>query len=249
MKIIRRFVFICHLLIPFTLVAQTHDAIEADLLKSFKKIDGSNQDNSEANEIFAKKLKYYTEIYPFTIGQDFTTLKAANLDISSSADGLFRIYSWDTWTGGTMHFFENVFQYKSGKKINSILDTPKGEGDNRPNYHKVYTFENDGKTYYLSIFTFIESSRYYGEGIQVFDIESGHLNNDVRIIKTKSGLHSQLSYEYDFGSVIDGKVRPSINFDSITKKIQIPVVVSNGRVTHDFIVYKFNGQYFERVKN
>jgi hypothetical protein len=249
MKILRLFVSIYCLLIPITNVAQTPTTIETDLLKSFKTIDYRSQDNGKANEIFAKKLKYYTEKYPFTINQDFTALKAAHLNISSSADSLFRIYSWDTWKGGTMHFFENIFQYKIGTKTISLLDTPKGDGDNRPNYRKLYTFKVNDHTYYLCDYITIGSSKDIGEGIQVFDIENGVLNNNVRIIKTKSGLHNKLSYEYDLGTVVDWKVRPSVNFDSQTKTIKIPVVVSNGKVTHNFIIYKFTGQYFERMKN
>jgi hypothetical protein len=100
-------------------------------------------------------------------------------------------------------FFEHVLQYKFGTKTISILDTPKGEGDNKPNYRKLYTFKVNDHTYYLCDYITIGSSKDVGEGIQVFDIENGVLNNDVRVIKTKSGLHNKLNYEYDFGFVVD----------------------------------------------
>jgi hypothetical protein len=83
---------------------------------------------AHANAMFAKKLSYYISKCPFTINQKFSSLANDHLDISTSNDGLFRIYSWDTWTGGTMHFFENVMQYKSGSNFKAFIDTTKSGG-------------------------------------------------------------------------------------------------------------------------
>ncbi len=243
------------LLLSFLLVinlagfAQSPSAIETDLLKSFKKIDPKNADNEKSTDDFAKKLKTYAEAHPSTISQEFGSLKSAGLNVAASTDGLFRIYSWDTWTGGTMHFFENVFQYKSGVVTKAIIDTPKGEGDNRPNYQKVYTFKAKGETYYLCTYMTIGSTKDVGQGIQVFAIEDGRLNQDVKLIKTKSGLHSQLNLNFDFFSEVDWKVRPEIYFDPDLDTINLPLIDSDGKMTHKYIVYKFTGQYFERVKN
>jgi hypothetical protein len=264
MKQLRSLILIYCCFSTVNLFAQSPQFIETDLLKSFKRINYWNEKShidttgnitlgdslADANTGFAKRLKYYTEKYPFTINQKFTALVADNLDVSSSDDGLFRIYSWDTWTGGTMHFFESVFQYKWKNRTYSILDTPKTEGDSRVNYTKLYTFKANNTTYYLSIYLFIESSRYAGQGIQIFSIINGKLNANTKLIKTKTGLHGQISYEYDFGSVVDipFEKRPSIYFESKTQTIYIPLVESNGKVTHQYITYKFNGKYFEKVK-
>jgi uncharacterized membrane protein len=235
--------------------AQTSKAIEADLLTSFKKIYYYRDKNDDegvgnADDLFAKKLKYYTEKYPFTISQSFVLLKNEQLDISTSDDGLFRIYSWDTWSGGTMHFFESVFQYKVGINTISILDTPKTEGDNRPNYIKLYTFKVNTRVYYLANYSTKGSTKDAGDGIQIFDIENGKLNNDVKIIKTVSGLHSKLYYDYDFLSVLDiaSDKQPTIYFDATTQTIHVPVVIDKGKVTNRYIIYKFTGQYFEKIK-
>ncbi|MDB5153517.1 MAG: hypothetical protein JWR54_2268 [Mucilaginibacter sp.] len=144
MKYFRLLLFTCRCFIaPDNLFAQSPKSIETDLLKSFKKIDYWDQQRSKdttmawsdslekANNVFAKKLKVYIQKYPATVTYPFNSLVKEHLEISSSTDGLFRIYSWDTETGGTMHFFENVMQYKSGTPINAVIDTPKSEGDNR----------------------------------------------------------------------------------------------------------------------
>ncbi|MEO6851177.1 MAG: hypothetical protein ABI166_11120 [Mucilaginibacter sp.] len=199
-----------------------------------------------ANVQFAKKLKSYAEKYPTKITYPFSSLTKENLDISTSADGLFRIYSWDDQTGGTMRYFDNVFQYKSATDFKAIIDTPKSEGD----YQKIYTFKKNGKSYYLAVYLFVESSKYAGNGIHIFTIENGKLA-DAKLIKTQSGLHDDLNYEYNFGSVvnIDFEKRPNIRFDNSNNTIYLPLVSGKGNVTKRFIEYKFTGQYFERVKN
>lgn len=236
------------LLISINSFGQTSSAIEADLLKLFKKIDYASQDNTQANDFFGKKLKYYTEKYPSTISQEFRLLKKEHLEISTSDDGLFRIYSWDTWTGGTMHYFESVFQYKINGKTVAVLDTPRSDGDNRPLYDRVFTFRANNKTYYLATYLEVGSSKDAGNGIQIFALGDNKLNDDVKLIKTKTGLHSQIAYGYNFMSVVNWKVRPLITFNNSTNTIFIPLVDGNGNMTHKYITYKFNGQYFEKVK-
>ncbi|MET3502551.1 hypothetical protein ABIC45_004175 [Mucilaginibacter rubeus] len=243
------------------LVAQTPQAVEADLLKSFKKIeywdeqqrkggDGASESLEGANDEFGSKLKKYAETYPASISMPFNSLKKEQLDIFTSADGLFRIYSWDTWTGGTMHICANVLQYKAGDKTKSSLMNNPGDGG-APFYSNLYTFKAGDKTYYFGIYGVIESSRYAGTGIRAFAIQNGVLNNDAKIIKTQSGLHSTIFYEYDFGSVVDipFEKRPTITFDQTTQTIHVPLVNAKAQVTAKFITYKFNGRYFEKIKS
>lgn len=125
--------FTC-LIISFTTSAQSPKAIEADLLKSFKKIDnwhwrlGEDQGNPydslvKANVAFIGELKKVAS-KPATIAQPFPALKKMRLDISTSDDGKFRIYSWNTWqVGRHFHVFNNIFQFKNGQKITPVLDT------------------------------------------------------------------------------------------------------------------------------
>ncbi|MGF7075758.1 hypothetical protein [Mucilaginibacter sp. 3215] len=243
------------------LVAQTPQAVEADLLKSFKKIeywhqkqdtgdDGASDALGDANDEFGNKLKKYAETYPASIGMPFNSLKKAQLDIFTSADGLFRIYSWETWQGGTMRDFANVLQYKVDAKTKSVLLTGSQE-TYIPFYSNLYTFKTGDKTYYLGIYGTIYSSKDAGTGIKVFDIENGKLNDDVKVIKTGSGLKSKIYYDYDFFSVVDipFEKRPTITFDQTTQTIYVPLVNAKAEVTSKFITYKFNGRYFEKIKS
>ena len=251
----------CGCMASANVFAQTPKAIEADLLNAFKKINywdeqknstGADDSLNKANEVFSKKLADYTVKYPFTINQPFNLLKKEHLDVCTSSDGLFRIYSWDTWLGGSMHIFENVFQYKVGNKTMSVFHPLKWGGEVVSYWFpKVYTLKAKDKTYYLGIYGGIFSTKDAGTGIQVFAIENGRLNEDVKLIKTSTGLHSKLYYDYDFFSIVDIKfeLRPTITFDAATQTIRLPLVDGKGKFTSKYITYKFTGQYFEKVKS
>ncbi|HEY9195214.1 MAG TPA: hypothetical protein VIM77_03085 [Mucilaginibacter sp.] len=245
---------------PLSLAAQNVQTIEADLLKAFKQIDYWNLHQTDtiedaatklgdANDAFASKLKKYTENFPITISAPFNALKKQHLDIFTSADGLFRIYSWDTWQGGTMHDFANVIQFKTGSQTHSVLLTS-NDDTYVPYYSNLYTFKTGAKTYYLGVYGSIYSSKDAGAGIKIFAIENGKLNDGVKIIKTQSGLKNKIGYNYDFSSVatIPYEKRPTITFDETSQSIRVPLVDGKGQVTTKFIVYKFDGQYFGKVK-
>jgi len=248
--------------ISFNLFAQTPKAIEADLHRLFSKIDDWRQKQADttisagdslqkADELFGKKLKYYTSRYPGTMGQAFDLLRKEGLGIVTSSDGLFRIYSWDNDLGGTMRYYENVFQYRSGPNVNSILkvDTS-GDGSNYNYYYEsLYTLNANGHAYYLAIYDGKFSQKDAGEGIRVFAIENGKLNEDVKLIKTANGLHSKLYYNYDYFSLSDKVKDADIRYDAASKTISIPIITAEGQATNGHILYKFTGQYFERVKN
>src|SRR6516164_7870976 len=87
--------------------------IEANLKEAFLKIDYKNAGSlTKSNEEFEKLLLKVTSSNPETILYDFKDLTSCGLTIATSDDSLFRIYSWDTRSGGTMHYFENVFQFR-----------------------------------------------------------------------------------------------------------------------------------------
>jgi hypothetical protein len=252
----RYFVLVFFCLITLDAGAQSSQQIEADLLRSFKKINAWGYDSKmdvqdslwHAKKIVGEKLYNYAIKYPSTITYNFSRLKKEHVDINTSDDGLFRIYSWDTWTGGTMHWFENVFQYRVSNKTYAVLDTPRSEGDVRPSYNGLYTLKANGHVYYLALNTFIGSTIDVGGSIQVFDIENGKLNDSVRLIRTAAGLHSHLNFEFYLDKSKES-LWPSITYDTQKQIISIPLIDANGAATTKHILYKFTGQYFERVKN
>nr|WP_294948818.1 hypothetical protein [uncultured Mucilaginibacter sp.] len=261
MKTLKLFLLTICCLTSAEVWAQISKTIEADLLQSFKRInywaekdrkgqEGAADSLGDVNDAFGKKLKAYTVKYSSTISEAFPSLKKAQLNMFTSADGLFKIYAWETWEGGTMRDFANVLQYKVGGKTNSVL-LRSNDDLYVPFYTNLYTFKIGGKTYYLGVYGTIYSTKDAGTGVKVFAIENGKLNDDVKLIKTKSGLRSKIYYDYNFFSVvdIDFAKRPTITFDAATQTILIPLVDGEGNVTKKFITYKFTGKYFEKVSN
>lgn len=233
--------------------------IEKELVTAYKKIT-DERDNEERNYDsltkynydFAQKLsKYISEVSP-SLNYKFDSLQRAGVDLVTSDDGLFRIYSWDTWQGGTMRDFAVVYQYKHKDKVYGMLavDTAFPEGEKYiPFYSQIFTLKTERATYYLAVYNGIYSTKDTEQGVEVFSVNNGKLNN-VKLFKTNSGLVNSISFYFDFFSVVDRPERPLklIKYDGKTKTLYIPIVHEDGKVTSKFITYRFNGKYFERVK-
>lgn len=205
------------------------------------------------NKIFKDKIYAYTSSYPRTLSYSFDSLKAINVDIVTSSDGLFRIYSWGTWLGGTMQDFANIFQFKSGGKVfvKLVYDTATlNEGVYVPFYSQIHSLKGKTKTYYLAISNGVYSSKDCSQSIRVFTIENDSINDTVKLFKTKTGYQNAIDVDFDFFTVADRPERPLrlIKYDPETKTVYIPIVSDNGFVTNRFILYKYNGEHFEYLR-
>lgn len=255
----RQFItFIIFLFLTTKLFSQalTVEQIESDLHNSYSKLlsfrlsDNIEWDSIEnQNNIFNNKINLYFSEYPKTLTFPFDSLLKDNFDIVTSKDKMFRIYSWDTWMGGTMHYFNNIYQYKIGETVLSEFYDYDNGGPSCF-YSQIYTLKANRKTYYLAISNRILSTKDATQSIQVFTIENNALNDSVQLIKTKNGLISSIDINFDFFSVVDRPERPLklIKYDNDSKVIYIPIVYENGKVTDRFILYKFTGQYFEHIE-
>lgn len=243
------------------LFAQSPKAIEADLLNSFKRIsyleehkrNMINIDDSlyKANTVFGKKLKDYTEKYSFTIKMPFSSLKKNQLNICTSSDGLFKIYSWATGVCCAPDF-QNILQFKTGENTGSILvaDTVTTDEDgNSGNYVNMYILKVGAKSYYLAVYDAAFTRTALKQGVRIFSIDDNVLNANLKIIKTSTGLHNKIEFNYDFMRVADIKTMHKIHFDQQANKLYIPIAFENGEVSNRYITYKFTGQYFEKIKS
>lgn len=238
--------------------------IEKELLKDFRKIaywrdfrtENSNvnllDSLSNANENFNTRLLYYTSHEPSTLTYSFPKLSKEGLIITTSKDTRFKIYSWDTEEGGTMRFFQNVFQFKSGDRVLSKNPGEKLEdGDPGGFYSGIFQIKTPKSSYYLACYNSIYSTKDCYQGLKAFAIEASILNSRAKIIKTQTGIKDKIGFYFDFFSVVDRKERPLrlITFDEQEKLFKLPVVWDNGIVTDKQIIYKFNGNFFEKTKN
>ncbi|MGG9970344.1 hypothetical protein ACQ33O_01015 [Ferruginibacter sp. SUN002] len=242
--------------------AQKPEVIEEKLLANFKQINywvdhheysdsiHSYDSIGKYNTLFTNDLLKYTTESPSTFKYKFEKLEKEGLTIVNSEDSMLKIYSWDTWEGGTMHFFSTIFQYRYGEKIYAKEmiyenDDPAGF------YSELHTLKAGKKTYYLGINHSILSNREVYDEIKVFSIEGKKLNDKVKLIKTTTGLQNTVGFVFDFFSVANRPERPVklIYYDKKKRTFKIPVVLENGVVTNKFITYLFTGKYFEKLKN
>jgi len=201
----------------------------------------------KANKDLSNYLLSITKSNPESIRWKFNIKE---LTIATSPDSLLRIYSWDTQTGGTMHFYKNMIQYKAGDKVGAIdINNSRDATDPGAFYKVIYLLQSNNQTYYLANYLGIGSSSDRDEGLRVFSVQNNQLVTNIKLIRTQSGLHNSIDYWYNFFSIVDWKVRPSILYDTVKKEIKIPLVDEKGTVTKRFITYKLTGKYFEKVKS
>ena len=242
--------------------------IEQDLLKCYHKIYEwefkkyiDNQDDSiaKANLDFRKKLQYYTSTYPQTLKYHFNLLKSdrqvEGLNIATSPDGKFRIYSWDIGRGGSMRYFDNIIQFQSDKLCSECINADyEGDSDNGGSYSDVFEVNSGVMTFYLGRINKVNFGTDYVQGVKCFSIDHGNLNDSIQLLEIDGELTNQYLTEFNPFSVYrSDEQRPTtlniIRIKDYGKTIKIPFVDSVGRVTHKFDTYKFNGMYFVKSKN
>ena len=179
--------------------------------------------------------------------------------VTTSRDGKFRSYSWDTEEGGTMHDFVTVYQYRGGSGKSHAWSTPysqdmegRGAGDF---VHQIFQTDTGAQPIYLAVSTFIGSTSLAGQTITAYKIAGEKLDTNAKVIHTASGLTNSIRFAYDFFSVVDHRERPVRLFfyDEAKRSFRFPVVIEDsktpqGRVTNRFITYRFDGKYFVKVR-
>lgn len=168
--------------------------------------------------------------------------------IKTSADGNFRIYSWDSWMGGTMHYFKVIYQWKSNGKIFTKLPNWT-EGDAGFYCSNIFSVEANKRVLYLAITNSTVSTKDVIQSVSTYRIDNKKLVDTVKIFKTKSKKLNRIDVEYDFFSVVDRPERPVevISYNDKLKALYIAVVDGDGKVTNRDIKYQLRGNYLEFV--
>lgn len=248
----------------FPASAQTLAKIESELVGHFEKLKkASNYTGTRDYEVLGKEnqairnalVKYgeRSDVLKF----QFPKLRRY-LIITTSKDGNLRTYSWDGEEGGTMHDYYNVYQFrgKSGRAhawAEPFSESMEDRGAGAM-IHDIFQTNTPSGIVYLAVSTFIGSTSLRSESIDALKIEGEKLDRNPKVIKTRSGITSSVSFEYDFFSVVDRPGRPIrlFSYDDTKKAFRFPVVVQDrktpqGRVTSKSITYIFDGKYFVRM--
>lgn len=180
---------------------------------------------------------------PNTFNYSFELLQKENaINLISSADDNLRVYSWNNHLGGTMRFFNQIFQFKSNEQI--TVDIHLAEKDPQAFFSKIYEVKNSKKeTFYLVISNSILSSKYSVQHINAYKIDTGKLNK-IQVFKTKTNTLDQISVEYDFFSVVDRPERPVEVITLENNTLKIALVDDKQNVTSKNLIYEWDGEYF-----
>lgn len=238
-------------------VAQTNKAIASELrghLNRLSKNVGNEKALDRENKLIKQKLIKYGK-RASTLKYSFSELDG-QMYIATSKDGKLRIYSWDTKTGGTMKFFDGIYQYQNSRgKVYSKPYPASRDFAARGFYSQIFEVDTGTGKAYLANSNLILSNAMMHQDLEAFAIEGAKLNTDLRLIRTTTAMRNSVGFDYDFFSVVDRPERPVklFSYDETKKQFSFPIVLKDkkfpngGRVTNKFITYRFNGKYFVKI--
>lgn len=217
--------------------------------KLFESLHGDWDTTMAYSEKFGNQFTSFIRANPTTLNHPFKKLIDSNfLQIRTSSDGNLRIYSWDTWTGGTMHEFSTIYQWRDNGKV--FTKVPSADNDDPGGFvSQNFTVAVNGKPHYLVITNAIYSTKDARQSIAAYTITNGKLVDTVKLFRTKTKRLNRIDVDFDFFSVVDRPERPLelITYDDKLKIIYIPVVGDKGQVTKKNILYQLKGSYFEFI--
>ena len=225
-------------------------AQENKLVKIYSKLDSYAQKSYDSiklySEDFEREITRLLLSDQPTLNYNFKKLKEF-CQIVTSQDGNFRIYSWDTWMGGTMHIFREIYQWRANGKV--ITKVPDCDNTDAGTFcSAIYTARVNNKPVYLAIKNGIYSTKDAMQGITAFRINGKSLDS-VMIFRTREEMLNTINVYFDFFSVVDRPERPLklITYDDEQKKIYIPLVGNKEEITKSNEVYQLKGRYFEYI--
>jgi len=222
--------------------------IDAKIAQFLKRIGNGGEPLSDqvssANDQLVKYLKgVMTD--PKLIPTSLPKAKEAGLTKLVSEDGKVCFYSWDSQTGGTMHFFKDFAQYKTTDGVRWVDLNPPTHGDGDLDtgffFHDVHTVvTGDGKAVYLPTYRSIYSNPIHNDGITAYTIEGNKLVA-IPFFKTKVKLLKNIDVP---ATESEWNENGLIQFKDHNKTLLIPITVKDGGATGRFLTYRFDGHNF-----
>lgn len=246
------------LALSFAAAAQSPAAVERDILAQLKNVDKygsySNDDDeaklNAANDAIRDLLVKNGDRRDI-LQYPFSALKK-EINIVTSRDGKLRIYSWDMQTGGTMHDYDNVFQYQGASgSVHAWTAPGSNENSGGAFFSQIFQVDSTAGPIYIANSTFVAETSLHGQSIETMQIVGDKFERSAKLIKTASGLQSSIDFSYDPFSSPKG-TGELVFFDPAQKSFRFPIIIEDkrderGRITNRFITYRFNGTYFAKV--
>lgn len=233
--------------------AQNCAQIDEKLTIHYQKMQnaGSYSDHFD-DEVLERETKLFTETLQFlkvpeSWQCDFSKVQEAGVRVEMSEDKQLRIFSWDWQTGGTMHDFGSMWQYR---QLKGKTKTKFQESSNW--VESVHQTSLNQQTYYWVMGRSIGDNHNHMLTVELYQILDQGLQ-PAKLIKT-SKFTNEISFVYDPSTVREQQEQVNFFYDEKSEKLRFPVVIekdasSSGTPTNKWIQYRFNGQYFVREKN
>lgn len=198
---------------------------------------------SVSSKQFTDSLTYLIKNNNSTLNYPFEKLQKENaLQIATSEDKKLRVYSWDNNSGGSMRFFNQIYQFDANGNI--MVNESLASNDSQAYFSKIYTVQNkNNESIYLVISNSILSSKYSVQHINAYKIGTENLQS-AAVFKTKSNTLDKISVEYDFFSVVDRPERPVELITLENNILKISLVDDKQNVTSKNLIYEWNGDVF-----
>jgi hypothetical protein len=209
----------------------------------------AGQDNYDALSGLSKKLRTYLlspQNQVALMQSRLQKAQGAGLYVAESPDRKLRVYSWDKWTGGTMHFFDATAQYKtlSGKAMPYDFG-PVDDTDNGAYYDKIVPVRTkSGRTVYLVFGTSIGSTICYTLSVASYEITRDGKLIKAPFFKTKKQFLNEISCGVERQ---DTSLDCDIELTNANKTLRIPVVDESMHFKSSYLIYKFDGEKFVYV--
>jgi len=261
----KKLLLILSLFVAHLSKAQTIQVIESELSKAFAEIkvcaiqDRDYMLLKNANHQFEKLLLDYTSKNLETINAEFKSLRDSGLIILTSEDGNFRIYNWNPLISVGCIEYRTIFQCRANEQVFSktfMVSLLTDQIDSDDSYTTVQQISSRDKIFYLAFSESGCNSSHFsslGQQVKAFSIENGHLNDTVKLFKTKKEVVNHLwgsvikvqgvykKYERNKSMIVTDY---KFEYDEVNKIVTIPFV-KNYRFTNRKIRYRFTGTFFE----
>lgn len=178
----------------------------------------------EARHHNRSRYKYLDEFVDFlskepkTIDYPFEKYKKqVDVTINTASDGRIRSYSWDNFTGGTMIFYTNVYQYYSGDSVYTMVGSlerkllsqerfydPEAEPDPGEEVVGIYSIECENRNLYLVEVVNKLWSFHFSNSLMAIEVKNdsivpvnlfGSLSNEVEGYEFSNSM-LRISYRY-----------------------------------------------------
>lgn len=204
-----------------------------------------NEENDSSSTIkFSQRFLTFLEQNQSTISYDFPKLKETGMYIVNSSDGKLRIYSWDDNQGGSMRYFNSIFQAKLPENQILNLISTKEDRIYYPFYTRIETIELEGQTYYIAFARNVLSHREVNYSVELYKIENNQIS-PAKLFRLNNNLDYVLGETFNYDELADSD-QEFIQLETKGLTLSFPEVTEDGKFSKKRSTYQFKDKYFQK---